>query len=128
SKIEAGKFHLDQDEFDLRSTLEETICALALPASEKGLELTYYVQPLTPERCFGDAMRLNQVVTNLVNNAIKFTEQGEVLVRVGVEGRNGAKTILHFEVADTGIGISPADQQRIFAPFTQADASSTRAH
>ncbi len=128
SKMESGKFDLAPEPFSLPETLDATLKTLALPASEKGLELNCVVHPDVPCRLVGDASRLRQVVSNLVDNAVKFTERGEVSVEVAVEQRTDHNAVLRFCVADTGIGISPEDQQRIFAPFTQADSSSTRAY
>src|SRR5690606_8343608 len=128
SKIEAGKFDLSQRDFELRETLDEVMRSLSIRASEKGLELACHVERDVPQRFVGDAMRLGPIVTNLANNAIKFTEQGEVVVRVARLQQPGRDVMLRFVVSDTGIGISEEDQRRIFAPFTQADASMTRAH
>jgi two-component system, sensor histidine kinase and response regulator len=128
SKIEAGKLDLHPVDFALRECLSETMKTLALRAHEKGIELAYHVPPDVPEHLVGDPGRLRQVLTNLVGNAIKFTEQGEVLVQVGVVERRDAQALLGFEVRDTGIGIPAEQQQRIFEAFTQVDASSTRRH
>ena len=126
SKIEAGKFELDLIEFNLRDNLEQTIRTLALRAHQNGLELTCEVRPGVPERIIGDPARLRQIILNLVGNAIKFTSQGEVSVRVELDSHLEDAVGLHFEVIDTGIGISPAKQKVIFAAFAQADGSSTR--
>ena len=126
SKIEAGRVELESAEFDMRDCLESALRTVAIRADEKGLELLCEVAPEVPEVVKGDAGRLRQVVINLVGNAIKFTDAGEVAVRVQAETQNGAKGLLHFTVSDTGIGI-PADKcEAIFAPFTQADSSTTR--
>ncbi len=126
SKIEAGKLDLDHIEFDLRDSLGETLRTLAVRAHQKGLELSYDVRPEVPERLLGDPTRLRQIVINLVSNAVKFTERGEVIVRVGQESRSADKTCLHFDVVDTGIGIPAEKQNLIFEAFSQADGSATR--
>jgi signal transduction histidine kinase/CheY-like chemotaxis protein/ligand-binding sensor domain-containing protein len=126
SKIEAGKIELDPIEFNLRDSLDEATRGIALRAHEKDLELTCEVAPDVPETIVGDPARLRQIVLNLLGNAIKFTERGEVALHAGVEETGGPRTVLHFTVADTGIGIPPEKQSSIFAPFTQADASTTR--
>lgn len=100
--------------------------AVAVRADAKGLELTYDVAPDVPDVLEGDPGWLRQVVRNVVGNAIKFTEQGEVVLRVDVLTRAGDDVHLRFTITDTGIGISPEKQGRIFEPFTQADGSSTR--
>jgi PAS domain S-box-containing protein len=124
SKIEAGKFDLDPVEFDLRTALEDTLEGFALRAHQKGLELACDVAAEVPEVLVGDPTRLRQVVVNLVGNALKFTDRGEVVVRVRADEHD--PTRLHFGVSDTGVGI-PADKTRaIFEPFTQADGSTTR--
>jgi two-component system, sensor histidine kinase and response regulator len=126
SKVEAGKLDLLESDFALRDQLEETMKTLALRAAEKGLELLCEVSPGVPEYIRSDPARLRQVVINLVGNAIKFTHRGEVSLIVAPGGTDGKDRILHFTVADTGIGI-PADKQKsIFDPFMQADSSTTR--
>jgi len=126
SKIEVGKLDLERIEFNLRSSLAHGIKALAGQAHQKGLEIVYQVQPEVPSVLIGDPSRLRQIVTNLVGNAIKFTEKGEVTVRVGLESATGEQIVLRFEVRDTGPGIPPGKQGLIFAPFTQADGSTSR--
>ena len=126
SKIEAGRIELETAEFDLRDSLESALRTVAVRGDEKGLELLCEVAPEVPEVVKGDAGRLRQVVINLVGNAIKFTDAGEVAVRVQLDAQHGTEGLLHFTVSDTGIGI-PADKcQAVFAPFTQADSSTTR--
>jgi PAS domain S-box-containing protein len=137
SKIEAGKLTIDTVAFSLRDILGTTLKSLALRAHDKGLELTYGMHPDVPDTVQGDPGRLRQILVNLVGNAIKFTDYGEVAVEVEVVrpaddvnvGQHEAETascLLHFAVRDTGIGI-PLDKQRlIFEPFTQADGSTTR--
>jgi PAS domain S-box-containing protein len=126
SKIEAGKLDLDPVEFSLRDDLEVAMKALAVRAHKKGLELACHIPPEAPEILLGDPGRLRQIVVNLIGNAIKFTAQGEVVMRVAVEWQLEDEICLHFAVTDTGIGISPEKQQLIFNPFTQADSSTTR--
>jgi signal transduction histidine kinase/CheY-like chemotaxis protein len=124
SKIEAGRFELDPTNFYLRDCVESTLSALAFRAHEKGLELLCDILPSLPDQFVGDSRRLGQVLINLVGNAIKFTEEGEVSVRV--EPADGDPGILHFVVSDTGIGIPYDKQGGIFEPFVQADGSTTR--
>jgi signal transduction histidine kinase/DNA-binding response OmpR family regulator len=149
SKIEAGKFVLEDIPFHLRDHLADTMGTLAVRAHHKGPELAYYVHPDVPDALVGDPVRLRQVLVNLVGNAIKFTERGEVVIRVKSEIRNpkseihaaqersdfefgisdlGREVTLHFEVKDTGIGIPAEKQQAIFNAFEQADSSTTRKH
>lgn len=126
SRLESGRFRIDLESFPIRELIEETVRTLSDSAAEKGLELNCEVQPDVPIEVVGDAVRLRQVLTNLITNAIKFTERGEVLLSVQLVRRWPQEVRLRFVVRDTGIGISQADQQRIFEPFTQADSSSTR--
>ena len=126
SKIEAGKIDLEAIDFNLRDCLESTLKAMALRADEKGLELLCEVAPEVEEVVRGDSTRLRQVVINLVGNAIKFTDQGEVALKVQVEAQEGQDGMLRFTVADTGIGIPAEKRDLIFAPFSQADTSTTR--
>lgn len=128
AKIEAGKIELDPAGFSLRAALGDTLRALAVRAHRKRLELIYHVQPDVPDALVGDAGRLRQVLLNLVGNAIKFTEEGEVIVRVDVVGDSPpeGEVGLRFAVRDTGIGIPPDRQERIFRAFEQEDTSTTR--
>jgi len=126
SKMDSGGFVLECTPFNLRTTLDATIRSFIAQADQKGLELDLQVADDVPDRLVGDPQRLRQVVANLVGNAVKFTVKGEVVVRVAVESRMAEEVCLWFSVADTGIGISPEDQRRIFAPFIQADPSTTR--
>ena len=126
SKMEAGKFALEPSAFILRESLVSMFKTLALRAHQKGLELTYHIFPEVPEVLIGDPGRLRQILVNLVGNAIKFTEQGKVVVRVKVESCTANDVCLHIAVTDTGIGITTTKQQTIFEPFTQADGSTTR--
>ena len=126
SKIEAEKLELDAIDFDLRDRLGETLSTIASRAHTKGIELAFDVDEDVPEMLVGDVHRLRQIIVNLVGNAIKFTEQGEVVVRVGVESSSEENLITHFSVSDTGVGI-PADRlDNIFDSFEQADTSTTR--
>ncbi len=126
SKIEAGKLELESLEFNLRDTLAPILKTLALRAHEKNLELNYRVRPDVPETLVGDPGVLRQIIVNLVGNAIKFTELGEVSVRVERESEEEGRECLHFRVQDTGIGIPVESQTGIFDAFSQADSSTTR--
>jgi signal transduction histidine kinase/FixJ family two-component response regulator len=128
SKIEAGKLDLESITFDLRESLGETMQALGLRARQKQLKLSYEIEPHVPELLVGDSGRLQQIVVNLVGNAIKFTDTGEIVVSVEMRGAEGedSATTLHFSVRDTGIGIPQAKQERIFEAFSQADGSMAR--
>jgi CheY-like chemotaxis protein len=126
SKIEVGKLSLDPIEFNLRDHLGQAMKTIAVRAHQKNLELAYFVPPQLPDFYVGDPVRLRQVILNLVGNAIKFTDQGEVVLRVEVESQNADGVTLHYAVTDTGIGIPPEKQKLIFEPFSQADTSTTR--
>ena len=126
SKIEARKLQLDRVAFNLRDALEDTMRVLAPRADQKGLELACHIHPDIPSTVVGDPLRLRQIVVNLVGNAIKFTELGEVVLRVHAEPRGNGDVQLCFSVADTGIGIPPEKQAVIFEAFSQADSSTTR--
>jgi CheY-like chemotaxis protein len=126
SKIEAGKLGLDLIDFNLHDTLGNTMKTLAPRASGKGLELVYQTPPRLPRDLVGDPGRLRQILVNLVGNAIKFTERGEVVVHVETQSQTQDGVELHFAVTDTGIGIPREKQELIFAAFAQADASTTR--
>ena len=126
SKIEAGRLDLSPAEFDLRETLGDTLRTLGLRAHQKGLELAGRIAPDVPDRLVGDGPRLRQVLVNLVGNAIKFTERGEVVVQVEKQSEEAGAVVLGFLVADTGIGIPRDKQDLIFEAFAQADSSTTR--
>ena len=126
SKIEAGRLELEEADFDVGSTTEEVGELLAEAAHAKGLELAVFVDPALPASLRGDPGRLRQVLTNLVANAVKFTDRGEVVVSAGVADLTDAGVVVRFEVRDTGIGIDHEHQARLFDSFTQADASTTR--
>jgi CheY-like chemotaxis protein len=123
SKIEARMFELDRTEFSLRATVEDAMTVLAHRAQQKGLELAYHIQPEVDDRLVGDPGRLRQIIVNLVSNATKFTDEGEIVLRVRKEARTKDGVRLAFALSDTGIGI-PADMlQSIFDSFTQVDSS-----
>ncbi|MGP0067019.1 MAG: PAS domain S-box protein [Isosphaeraceae bacterium] len=128
SKIEAGRLELDLADFSLRAALGDTLRTLAMRAHKKGLELISHVQPEVPDDLVGDASRLRQVLLNLIGNAIKFTEEGEVVVRVEAHDNpaSDGQVDLRFAVSDTGIGIPPEKQEAIFRAFEQEDSSTTR--
>ncbi|HJV02858.1 MAG TPA: CHASE domain-containing protein [Burkholderiaceae bacterium] len=126
SKIEAGRLELAPAPFQLATLLEAMATIMTVNASDKDLELAIGVTPQVPLQLMGDAPRLQQILVNLVGNAIKFTEAGTVSVLVELAGRDGGQAQLRFVVRDTGIGMEPAQLQRMFAPFSQADASMTR--
>jgi two-component system, sensor histidine kinase and response regulator len=124
--IEAGKLSLVAEDFDLRQVIEDTLELLAENAQAKGLELAGLIPPQTATCLRGDAGRIRQVLTNLVGNAIKFTESGEVVVQVSEVCRDPTQVTMRLEIKDTGIGIAPETQARLFQAFTQADGSTTR--
>lgn len=126
SKIEAGKLEIEIIEFDPRTVVEETLELLAERAYSKGLELTGLVDKEIPQRVNGDPGRIRQVLLNLLGNAIKFTEEGEVAVEVRLDILEETRGVLQFEVRDTGVGIPGEVQARLFEPFSQADSSTTR--
>jgi PAS domain S-box-containing protein len=126
SKIEAGKIQLDRVAFNLRDALEDTMRLLAPRAHQRGLELACHIDPDVPDALVGDPLRLRQVIVNLVGNAIKFTELGEVVLRVQAEPSRNGSVQLRFAVIDTGIGIPLEKQAVIFEAFSQADSSTTR--
>ena len=126
SKIEAGKIDLEMIDFNMRDHLEATLKTLAFRGDEKGLELLCEVAAEVPEMVRGDSNRLRQIVVNLVGNAIKFTDEGEVALKVRVDTVEGSDRIFHFTVSDTGVGIAPEKLKLIFEPFSQADTSTTR--
>ena len=126
SKIEAGKLSLGEEDFDLRQVIEDTLELLAKNAYAKGLELAGLLPPETPTHLRGDPGRIRQILTNLIGNAIKFTESGEVVVQVSEESRDAIHVTIRLQIMDTGIGIAPETQARLFQAFTQADGSTTR--
>jgi CheY-like chemotaxis protein len=126
SRIEAGELHLEHIDFNVGQAVEDVCSLLAERAHQKQLELTCFVADEVPQSIRGDPTRLQQVLTNLIGNAIKFTEQGEVAVSVQVEDERPEQICLRFLVRDTGIGIAPEAQTRLFRPFSQADGSTSR--
>jgi signal transduction histidine kinase/CheY-like chemotaxis protein len=128
SKLEAGKLHLEQVEFDLAEVVADATRTLAVKAHQQGLELVHRIEPGAPDVVVGDALRLRQVLLNLLGNGIKFTERGEVSVEVAVSRESAETWGAHFAVRDTGVGIAADEIERLFAPFEQADMSTTRRH
>ena len=126
SKIEAGRLDLEEIDFDLRTVVEDVVELLAEPAERKGLVLSGRIDHALPSLLRGDPSRLRQVLTNLVSNAVKFTERGEILIRADVVTHDSDGTLLHLSVADSGMGMSEQTISRLFQPFMQADASTTR--
>jgi PAS domain S-box-containing protein len=128
SRLELGKFTIDEAPFNLRATIDEAVKSVSPAAFGKGLELVCDIAPETPDALIGDEVRLRQIVLNLVGNAVKFTETGEIVVSVSVVRLWPGEARLKFSVRDTGMGIASRDQERIFEAFAQADASTTRRH
>ncbi len=126
SKIEAGRIELDLHPFDLAAVVESVVDLLSIRAREKGLRLMCCIDPALPPSLIGDAGRVRQILLNLVSNAVKFTAQGRVSVRVALESLTGSIAHVRLAVIDTGIGISPEAQSRLFLPFEQAEQSTTR--
>lgn len=126
SVIEMGKVEILEVSFNLKSNFEEIIALFVHPAQHKNLALSGVVQPEVPAWIVGDPFRLRQILTQLLDNAIKFTAQGEIVATVRLLPDSADRPFLRFEVKDSGIGIAPADLQRLFAPFSQADESNTR--
>ena len=126
SKIEAGKMSLESTQFNLRDTLEETIRTFSLRAGEKGLELICDIPSNIPVLVLGDTERLRQVLVNLLGNAIKFTDRGEIILQAHLQQKQGHSAELHFTIRDTGIGVPKEKQEAIFESFVQADGSSRR--
>jgi signal transduction histidine kinase/DNA-binding response OmpR family regulator len=126
SKIEAGRFSLEPAVFDLRESIGDVMKSLAVRAHGKGLELACHIRPDAPALVRGDPVRLRQIIVNLVGNAIKFTDQGDVVLKVDCSSQSGDEVVLHFAVTDTGIGIPQEKQLAIFEMFEQADSMATR--
>src|SRR5262249_28032513 len=137
SKIEAGKLDLELTDFSLRDTLDDTLATLANRAHKKGLELAHHVAADVPDALAGDPHRLRQIVVHLIGNAIKFTDHGEVILTVKTSSNGDRRSEsdrdprsvdceLQFSLSDTGIGISPEQQSKLFKAFSQADTSTTR--
>jgi len=127
SKIEAGRFELDSAPFDIREVVAEVVDLFNGPASNKGLELIYFVSDSVPRILIGDGMRLRQILVNLVSNALKFTDRGEILIELNRISADAKDVTIDFAVSDTGIGIPPEKHQQVFEHFQQVDASMTRA-
>ena len=128
SKIEAGKLDLAAIDFDLRTTLEDLCELFSIRAQEKNLELVCLLDPLVPSHLRGDPGRLRQILTNLIGNAVKFTDEGEIIVRVSVLEESENQVSLRFAVSDTGVGIAEDKQHQLFEAFSQVDSSVTRRH
>ena len=128
SKIEAGKLSLEPTDFSLRECISDSMVPVSVQAIAKELELVCQVDADVPDALVGDSFRLGQILLNLVANAIKFTDRGEVFVQVGIEFANQDHVVLHVRVQDTGIGVAPENRELIFTPFEQAEGSSRRRH
>ena len=126
SKIESGRLEIDCVPFDVAKLIGDTLKTLAVPASQKGLELAWRISSVVPEQVVGDPVRVRQVLFNLVGNAVKFTERGEVVVRVDAERQSAEEASLRFTVTDTGAGIPGDRMERVFQAFRQGDSSTTR--
>ncbi len=126
SKIEAGKLDLESIPFSLRDRIADALKLLATKAAEKGLELAFHISDDTPDGVMGDSGRLRQIVLNLVGNAIKFTNEGEIVAGGRLESKSDQDAVYIFDVTDTGVGIPPEKVDTIFEEFGQADASTTR--
>jgi PAS domain S-box-containing protein len=128
SKIEAGRLDIENTAFALDDVIANVTTLTAQKAHEKGLEFLADLPPTVPQHLVGDPLRLGQILTNLVNNAVKFTEQGEIRLKAELVERTGDKVQLRFSVRDTGMGMTPEQAGKLFQPFTQADTSTTRKH
>lgn len=128
SKMEAGKMDLEEIDFNLRTSVEEVSDLLAIKADEKGLDFIHMYDVNVPELVRGDPGRIKQILLNLADNAIKFTETGEVTIKVSLEDEKEDNVIIKFEIIDTGFGMTPEQQERLFKSFSQVDASITRKH
>jgi len=126
SKIEAGKLSLERVEVSLPGLLDDVLAVLGVKAFNKGVELVSFVGPTVPRRIMGDPVRIRQILTNLTDNALKFTSEGSVQVHVGLQQEPGEEPLVRVEVRDTGIGMSPEQMDRLFKAFSQADSSTTR--
>ena len=126
SKIESGRMELEETSFDLRLCIEDVLDLMAPKALEKHIDIIYYIDPNVHQYIFGDGFRLRQIIVNLVSNAIKFTEKGDILIYISLVTKKAEDVVLEFSVKDTGIGIPANKIETLFAPFTQVDASTTR--
>ncbi|KAB2954278.1 response regulator [Heliorestis acidaminivorans] len=128
SKIESSKLEIENISFDLRSTIETAVISFAQQANSKGVDLSLLVQPSVPQQVKGDPTRLRQILTNLVNNAVKFTKQGRVTVEVRLQAETDSTSTLRLTIKDTGIGMGPEILEKLYQPFYQADSSNTRTY
>ena len=126
SKIEAGKRELEEIDFDLRQVVENAVNFFAILARKKDLQISFEIAENVPTKLHGDSNQLRQILNNLISNAVKFTETGEIAVQISNQEENQTQVLLHFTVSDTGIGIDEAAQKKLFQPFMQADVSTTR--
>lgn len=126
SKVEAGMMRVEAVDFAVEGLIEDVVSVVAEKAEEKGLKLAVDIAPDVPAMLLGDALRLRQILINYVNNAVKFTDQGEVVIRIRVQSRSSTEAVLRFEVSDTGIGLTDEQISRLFQSFQQADTSTTR--
>src|SRR5207244_11195857 len=126
SKVEAGKLDLEYADFDIEKLLDNTSSLVSEKAGAKGLELVIDVAPDVPAHLVGDSLRVGQILLNYANNAVKFTEKGEIVISVRASERTEKNVLLHFRVQDTGIGLTPEQMNRLFQSFSQADTSTTR--
>ena len=128
SKIEAGKLSVENIDFDLEKVLENVSNLISEKSSAKGLELIFDIEPSVPTQLKGDPLRLGQILINFCNNAVKFTETGEIVVKARVQEKNEDGQLVCFSVSDTGMGLTEEQMGRLFQAFEQADASTTRQH
>lgn len=126
SKVEAGKMTIEQADFELEKLLDNVADLISDKSNAKGLELVFDVGPEVPQYLVGDSLRLGQILINYANNAVKYTESGEIAISVRLQERTGTQALLHFAVKDTGIGLTPEQVGRLFQSFQQADSSTTR--
>lgn len=126
SKIESGNMSLEEFPFEITQCVEESVELLSTRVAEKGIELAYFVDPAVPAVVSGDITRLRQILINLISNAIKFTDKGEIVINVGLKKKEDSRALIHFSVKDTGIGIAHDHQVKLFQAFSQADSSTTR--
>ena len=126
SKIEAGRLELERVDFDLTQLIMDVLEILAIRAHGKGIELACLIENDIEANCIGDPTRIRQILTNLVSNAVKFTDKGEIYVHVAIESKTEKRQVLRFEIKDTGVGIDPSMHEKVFDSFAQADGSTTR--
>ncbi|MCF7928718.1 MAG: response regulator [Spirochaetales bacterium] len=128
SKIEAGKLSVSNTDFALDEVMDEVMDLISPRAADKGLELVFFIEPEIPRRLYGDPIRLRQILVNLVGNAVKFTQQGEVFVHTELQKQLEREITLNIRVSDTGVGIAKEEMEELFSPFTQADSSTSRTY